>query len=351
MNQLRLSFILPCYNVEKYIGDCLDSLYDQDISESEFEVICINDCSPDNSRNIIAEYQKKHSNLVLIDHAVNKTAGGARNTGIDNARGKYVWFVDPDDMIKSNVVQQLLDICEKENLDELLFNFEMIDEMNDAVNGNVWLPETKICSGMEFVNHYFKGSLSELSIVWNRIYRKKFLNQYKISFPEIRIGEDVSFAWRSLLLAEKIRCLSQTSYIYRVNTNSVSSQIKKKKGDLLFIRSFFFAKEILNLAEEIKQTYNDISMEMLNTAQWAANHFFSHLKELPNNEKEVFYDLCIKNKALINNLSPHMTKLSQRALTFTRLGFPAWVFSLKLLGSWQIAKQTIKKHVNIRVDS
>ena len=65
---IRLSIIIPFYNVEKYIAECLDSVYNQDIPEEEYEVICVNDASPDNSRDIVLEYQKKHSNLILVEH-------------------------------------------------------------------------------------------------------------------------------------------------------------------------------------------------------------------------------------------------------------------------------------------
>ena len=79
---IKLSYILPIYNVERYLIDCLDSIYAQNIPEESFEVICVNDCSPDCSRDVILEYQKAHKNLVLIDHTENKKAGGARNTGL-----------------------------------------------------------------------------------------------------------------------------------------------------------------------------------------------------------------------------------------------------------------------------
>ena len=101
-NNLSVSFIVPFYNVEQYIAKCLDSLIDQDIPESDYEIICVNDCSPDNSRNIVIEYQKKHTNIILIEHETNKKLGSARNTGLSKAKGQYVWFVDSDDWILSN---------------------------------------------------------------------------------------------------------------------------------------------------------------------------------------------------------------------------------------------------------
>ena len=100
--KIKISFILPFYGVERYIGKCLESIYQQDIPEDQYEVICINDCSPDDSEKVVLQYAEKHANLQLIKHDVNKKLGAARNTGLKAARGKYVWFIDTDDYIKEN---------------------------------------------------------------------------------------------------------------------------------------------------------------------------------------------------------------------------------------------------------
>ena len=104
---VKLSFIIPIYNAERYLAECLDSIYATSVDKSVFEVICVNDCSPDCSREVVMEYQKAHKNLVLIDHSENKKAGGARNTGLLAAKGEYVWFVDADDRIRENCLKSL----------------------------------------------------------------------------------------------------------------------------------------------------------------------------------------------------------------------------------------------------
>ena len=105
---IRMSFILPFYGVERYIGKCLDSIYHQDIPEDQYEVICINDCSPDNSEQIVLQYAQEHTNLKLIKHDVNKKLGAARNTGLRAAQGNYVWFIDTDDFYEVREVQKNL---------------------------------------------------------------------------------------------------------------------------------------------------------------------------------------------------------------------------------------------------
>ena len=87
---IRLSFIVPVYGVEKYIEECIRSLYNQDIPQSEYEVICVDDCSPDGSRAIVERLQTEYPTLHLICHAENKRQGGARNTGLREAKGQYI---------------------------------------------------------------------------------------------------------------------------------------------------------------------------------------------------------------------------------------------------------------------
>lgn len=79
--KIRISFILPFYGVERYVGKCLESIYTQDVPEEQYEIICVNDCSPDHSEDVVLEFAQKHANLTLIRHEVNKKLGAARNTG------------------------------------------------------------------------------------------------------------------------------------------------------------------------------------------------------------------------------------------------------------------------------
>lgn len=96
-----MSVVVPVYNTEKYIANCLDSLLNQDIGKNEYEIICINDGSTDNSLAILQEYAEKHENIVLIDKP-NGGVAAARNLGMEKARGEYIWFVDADDWVARN---------------------------------------------------------------------------------------------------------------------------------------------------------------------------------------------------------------------------------------------------------
>ena len=120
VSTIKFSFIVPVYNVEKYLSRCLDSLLTQNYQN--FEIICINDGSPDNSINILQMYQKKHNNIFIINQE-NKGLGGARNTGLKYASGDYIWFIDSDDWIEPTSLYLLNNYISQEgSKDMILFN-------------------------------------------------------------------------------------------------------------------------------------------------------------------------------------------------------------------------------------
>ena len=124
MSSLRLSIIIPFYNVEAYIKQCLDSVFRQNIPSSEYEVICVDDCSPDKSLLIVESYAVIHDNIKIIRNEVNRKLGGARNAGVDAASGKYIMFIDSDDLLEDNVLELLCSEAEKNDLDVLHYDYE-----------------------------------------------------------------------------------------------------------------------------------------------------------------------------------------------------------------------------------
>ena len=110
MKELLLSIIVPAYNAEKYIKPCIESLYKQNLQEDEFEIILINDGSTDNTLSIVKTFSKLHSNINIISQ-VNQGLSITRNNGITNAKGKYILFVDSDDVLVNNSIKMMLNIA------------------------------------------------------------------------------------------------------------------------------------------------------------------------------------------------------------------------------------------------
>lgn len=216
---LRLSIIVPFYNVEQYIAECLDSLYRQDLPENEFEVICVDDCSPDNTIDIVSSYAKKHDNLKIVKNKLNRKLGGARNAGMEVASGNYVLFVDSDDFIEDNILKTLCTIAENDNLDVLHFNYDTYPIINNSMRR---VESLDVMTGPElFFDERFIW-YHDLVTAWRKIYKRSFLIDNKITFAEQIMFEDVDYALRVFAKAKRVRHIGLIGYKYRFNENSIT---------------------------------------------------------------------------------------------------------------------------------
>ena len=221
MSETRLSIIVPFYNVDRYMTRCLDSIYAQDIPENEYEVLCINDASPDHSREIVQAYQCKHANLKLIEHPTNRMPGAGRNTGLLAAHGKYVWFIDSDDYIQENVLAKLLTIVESNDLDLLHFCAQRVTD-EDVTYAYLYAPiETEVTSGMAYLNNRIVSYWEKHTTAWLKLYRREFLLKNKLLFPEGVYFEDNAFSLRCLIACEKFKHIPDIVYYYRINPVSI----------------------------------------------------------------------------------------------------------------------------------
>lgn len=325
----KISFIVPCFNSESFITNCLDSLYNQNISLSEFEVICVNDCSTDNTRNIILDYQEKYSNLLLIDHEICKTAGGARNTGIDIAVGEYIWCVDSDDYIKQNCLGKLLTFLGQSELEILLFNYDAID--NEIEMQSIEVIDTfvnsRVSTGLEFIEENFDNSLSKLAIVWFQVYNRCFLINSNIRFPEILLGEDAIFSWKALLSAKRVQSIANRLYVYRRNNFSLTrSSITAER---LFARSFQFAEQVLRLYYE---DYPEPNKQFLKLAlQSALNGFYQSYIDLNYDEKKKYYNYLMNDRNSLKRLSPFINRRNKILIYFMDYNFVVFNIMFTLL--------------------
>jgi glycosyltransferase involved in cell wall biosynthesis len=301
MSSIKISIVIPFYNVEAYISQCLDSVYNQDIPEDEYEVICVNDASPDNSREIVIEYQKKHSNLILIEHEVNRKLGAARNTGRAIAKGKYIWNVDSDDMIKPNILEKLINYCENFDLDILMFNFDHCYENKLKLNNSYPFIDSEVLNGIEFINQFCLNNFSEISPVWSQLYLKKFLDQNGIFSPLINIGEDVPYTLKALLLAKRVKSVLDNCYVYRLNPLSLGGQFSKKVSAIdLYEKCIICSKEVYNLLQFVPKKEKEIYESYLLISKNIISLIFQYKNNLNKDEKIKFRKLI--RKKIFNNL-------------------------------------------------
>lgn len=291
-DQLLLTFVVPCYNVEKYIQRCLDSIYSCGVPESRFEVLCVNDCSPDDTAAILERNEKAHSNLRIITHEQNRGLGGGRNTGIREAKGRYLWFVDSDDEIMTNGFADALSIALSEDLDVLCFNYCRIDEEGRELSRHVVFGETPVLNGYSFVNRVFgKSIVYHMGYVVRFLYRTDYLRSRQLFFPEQVHWEDTVFMPKSILLAERIVSIPQVFYAYRVNPDSISGIFGKAyPAKSIYDYAFCAGRDLLHFSEEVKD--DGLKDTFRTTAiQKYINGFAIHLLRTSKQERKRFWEL------------------------------------------------------------
>lgn len=215
---MKLSVIIPVYNVENYIQQCLDSIYIEHLSEIEY--IIINDGSTDSSLEIINN-RYGHKNNIKIINQKNRGLSVARNVGLKQAQGDYVYFIDSDDFIDPISFQSILKYCDYDYDIIVGDYYDYIDQSHVELSSNRILTKEKICqSGVDFFLKYHK-QLS--SVVWRGLYKTKFLLSNSLFFHEGVCFEDVEWTPIAYCKALNICYIPSAFYYYRRRQNSITT--------------------------------------------------------------------------------------------------------------------------------
>ena len=251
-----LSIIIPVYNGAATIGRCLDSIYSQGLSQKDFEVICVDDCSPDpSSVKTIEEYQYKSappSNLKLIRHTINKRQGGARNTGIRAAQGKWILFIDQDDVFIEETIIKILQVANKdENLDTIMFDNVDKDENGNLSKSN-FIPmnlDTKAMTGLQFLS-----TIPVPWCPWLYLYKREHLLKENILFAENVRFEDADFVLKYTARSKSIR-FYPLIVICHINHKEQTTQIGNDENRI----SDFFRMSMRTYEAAINEKLNNIT--------------------------------------------------------------------------------------------
>ncbi|CEP50983.1 capsular polysaccharide biosynthsis protein [[Clostridium] sordellii] len=259
---IKVSIVVPVYNVEKYLKESLDSAVKQSLKE--IEIIAINDGSTDNSAEILEEYEIKYSNFKVINQE-NKGLSGARNTGIAECKGEYIYFLDSDDYIDLNAMKYCYDEAKKNNLDILTFDAEtFLDEQSsiDAVNKEEFyrddLIESKIMSGEEFYV-YANRNRAYRAPVWLNFYKRKFIENNNLNFYEGIVHEDEIHTSKSFILAKKVKYIPKRFFFRRIRENSIMTKEideNRIKGNYIVAKETYKLSKNKNLSKKTKTILN-----------------------------------------------------------------------------------------------
>ena len=226
--KMKLSIIVPVYNVADYLAKCLDSLLAQDLSLNEYEIIVVNDGSTDNSGEIAEEYSKKYSNIILINQE-NQGLSAARNTGIANAKGEYVQFVDSDDYLEPNVLGTLMNQIYEEDLDVLRFDYQNVRILSDN-QYEVFQPykfphQVDISKDVVDGETYMNNRMGYACYACQFVIRHKLTGTFK---PGIYF-EDTEWMPRMMLSAKRVNSSSLIVYNYLLREGSITNAVCKEK--------------------------------------------------------------------------------------------------------------------------
>ena len=320
---IKVSVIVPIYNTEQYLPRCIDSLINQTLEN--IEIILVNDASPDNSIKIMREYEEKYpEKIIIIDSKENLKQGGARNLGIEAAKGEYIGFVDSDDWVDKEMYEELYNKAKETDAD--IVDSDYVLSYGIGQDYRRTTSNTQEQTGkLDFEKR--KSLLIRTGSVACKIYKKEMLNKYNIRFSTKLFYEDNEFVPLTLIYANSLERVDKAFYHYFQN-NETSTTTQKDSyhhfDRLITIQNLIDHTKEVNIYEQYKDEldFMFIRLYYVNTIAIAIKKFSKipidkliemrkHMKvNLPKYYKNKYYKEKISKKAklrcMLNDISPRL---------------------------------------------
>lgn len=281
--QVTISVIIPVYNVEKYLVDCLESVVNQTVSFNQ--IIIINDGSTDNSLSICEQYQKKYDNVFMYSQE-NQGLAAARNKGMEFVNSEYLIFLDSDDYLAVDTVERLKYWIKKDSLDVVYYDADILNECKDRQFENhydrVGKIPSEILAGKEYFFRYFPELFPTSACLV--CLRDSFLKEKQITFPPIRAHEDEMFSFIAALEADKVKYIPERFYFRRYREGSImTSEMTLEKcsayGVSYKLRWEYSVKRLIDWGQEeaeflkryMIRDYMSIKMKMNQLGLWSSD--------------------------------------------------------------------------------
>lgn len=357
MNKVDVSIIIPIYNTSKYLKTCLDSVVNQTLKT--IEIILVNDYSPDPLDDAICrEYAEKDNRIIYIQHKENRKQGAARNTGLKEAKGEYIWFVDSDDSVALYACELLLDIAKKHTLDIVGFGAELIKAHEDELEvsaSQYYIRKDEVLYKIMSGHMYFEVSASIDSLILQNpplyLFKRELLKHR--CFTEGVYHEDTDFIAILLFEAKRMMIIDARLYFILYREGSTTSQV----ANVTLMRAKFFAvQRIMDYIEEgqgtkmhlmiwlLKQEYQNAAMYYIDNKQLLTesdNIEISNLynKIFENMKPYLDISLPIPNKQYLANLEKELLN-TRNELSHIKSSF--W-YTLQDMNRKEIALFFLKK--------
>lgn len=292
---VKVSVILPIYNQEKFLPRALDSLVNQTLNDVEF--ICVNDGSKDKSLEIMDKYAQKDSRIKIINQK-NQGCGCARNNGLKIAKGEYIAFLDPDDWLEKNALEELYKKSKKQNCDMLVFDFKRVNESGKTIGRfNLKKRLQRFYDINPNENFYWRDIKPKVlggmyPVSWNKFFKRELIKNNKLHFAKCNLAEDNVFVFAATLKAKSIGYLDKCLYNYRIHKNSTLRSVSDK--NLCFFKAIDSVKKMINNLGFAQELEKELDGYVLRFVSFHA-HQVKSLSKLK--------DICLKK------LTPRQNKL------------------------------------------
>jgi len=288
-NKVDISIIVPVYNSSRFLRQTLDSIFNQ--TASNFELICVDDGSTDDSLEILNSYADKYSNITVLSQN-NQTTGAARNAGLNIAKGEYLLFLDADDFFEATMLEEVFKQAIKTRADVTIFDGKIFDQESKIFTKPShflnfgFLPKKEVFNRFDMVGSIFKITNPA---PWNKLFKSSFLRENGLRFSVLPNCEDMSFTYSSLALADRITFSKSRLVNYRANNiESLSGGFEKKDSYVISA-----VDEVYNVLVE-----NDLTQLLLNDLILIAVHQVLHFSKIATSATQrvkLFSELTAKD--------------------------------------------------------
>lgn len=308
---VEVSIIVPVFNVEPYIKECLNSLTKQTMKN--IEIILIDDGSTDSSGKICDEYSSRYL-FIRVFHRENVGISKTREFGVKNAFGKFILFVDSDDYVESDYCTELFDAIIKMNADIAECNYSIFNSLS-ILNNKVLSGKCVVADKDDFINNIFRETIVNgkcAVVMWNKIYKRELIQKYVFDYGESQL-EDYIFNLQYYSGVNRYVYIDKTLIHYRKTIGSLSRKVNIRTYDLL--------KNVQQLKEQVMKNLSIYEPEDIkSSAKWFVNYTYNFLKNLlicknRNNATEYY---ALYRKVVTDHMMIHMCELTSEKTLFVK---------------------------------
>ncbi|MBE7706664.1 MAG: glycosyltransferase family 2 protein [Cyanobacteria bacterium SIG30] len=290
----KISIIIPIFNAEKYLKECLDSIVGQSLKD--IEIICIDDCSTDNSYTILQEYAQKDERIKILKQENNQGPGAARNRAIDVAKGKNIMFIDADDFFEQDALANAYNQISKNNDDMVYFDLQYYDETSKEVTRhNLTNIFRKYFNGQSFHLYDIPEPFVQAGYSVYKIYKTEFLKKNNIKFPDERFAEDSVFYIQCIANSDKVSVLDKSMYNYRKLNNSATTISATKN----WMNICTIGEKNLNIMQNSKQAEKYLPKYLIYRINQLL-YWYEYWSQIKDFDKKAYYQKMHKELKILD---------------------------------------------------